>query len=265
MTAKNISGRPWKDVGEKSFQIKMLIQLQQQLENVRKLQELLQADPSHQISLIELNSKISEIEDAVLDYEEFILSEFQEKIDSEQNFTQKLDKQKQRLLTMWNTVQSSPASLTKEVPMVIMPEKKDAKKESAKLRVKIESVSATDFASIPNYIVGRLTLKKLNDMIEDLNIYLSDKLKVIQMPEAKMKQLQKDVLLEHRSAHSEDTSGFFYFTEKELKANSSGNSGFTKSRFNYGAQCKNILTILRTLGRIREVRGTGNVRYIIQN
>ncbi|KAJ3361002.1 Spindle and kinetochore-associated protein 1 [Kappamyces sp. JEL0680] len=185
------------------------------------------------------------MEKTATDFDEFLLLEFEKKSENELKMLKNLELQKRNLLKLWDAIPSHLKTQHEVVPESNL------------------AVPDTALDHLHTARVGRTTLEKLNASIKDLNVYLADKNKVLAIPEAKMKQLQRDVLYDFKTAQTAETKGYFFVTEKELKANSKGNSGWTKSKFNYGAQCRNTLTILRTLGKIREVRGTGHTRFVV--
>ena len=155
--------------------------------------------------------------------------------------------------------------------------------EEPKLVTCIEPISKEEFARIPSYVVGRNTVDRLNVMVSDLNVLLNgtilshlishhvDKSKILNIPEHKLKAFQKEVVYDFKNAQTNETFrtifkserylpiGRFFFTEKELKEK----PVWTNSKFNYSAQCRNLLTVLRTLGKIKEVRGGGSTRFVL--
>ncbi|KAJ3305933.1 Spindle and kinetochore-associated protein 1 [Kappamyces sp. JEL0829] len=209
------------------------------------------------------------MEKTATDFDEFLLLELEKKSENELKMLKNLELQKRNLLKLWDAIPSHLKTQHEVVPEsnLAVPDTAldhlHTAREKPTRKCKLGLITPSEFASIPSYVVGRTTLEKLNASIKDLNMYLADKNKVLAIPEAKMKQLQRDVLYDFKTAQTAETKGYFFVTEKELKANSKGNSGWTKSKFNYGAQCRNTLTILRTLGKIREVRGTGHTRFVV--
>jgi hypothetical protein len=101
-------------------------------------------------------------------------------------------------------------------------------------------------------------MDKLNSFIKDFNILLQDKMKILNMPRSKMNNMQRDVYFSNLELKDETTFESLFISEKELKLHEWSSSGF-----NYGATCRSVLTILRTLQRIQEIRSGGVTKFLI--
>lgn len=87
-----------------------------------------------------------------------------------------------------------------------------------------------------------------------------DKLAILGIPDHKLiKQQDRDIVHMFKQLQTKETKGYFFFTEKELK----DKQGWTKSKFIFSAVGRNVLTILRTLGRLKEVRGGQATRHVL--
>jgi hypothetical protein len=123
----------------------------------------------------------------------------------------------------------------------------------------IRLVTSEEFKKIPAYALNRMTLQKLNNHISELNTFIKDKYSILNMQPAKMTKWQKDLLYQHKENAMPDTQSFVYVTEKELREKYS----WTKSQFALNSVGRNVLSILRSLGRIKEVRGGGQTRICL--
>jgi hypothetical protein len=73
-----------------------------------------------------------------------------------------------------------------------------------------------------------------------------------------MSSQQKDIYWAHKELETLHTKGFMFISESDLK----DKRAWTKSDFNFGVVCQKVLTMLRTLGRTKEVREKGILRIL---
>lgn len=122
----------------------------------------------------------------------------------------------------------------------------------------IAHLSISEFDALPKYLRGRLPLSKINAFIDDLNRICTDKYTLLARTNlAKLSVDQRQKVAEWRSAELDDLADKFFITEADLKAKSAANGAFK-----YDQVARNILTILRQVGRIKESRSAGIIRYI---
>lgn len=101
-------------------------------------------------------------------------------------------------------------------------------------------------------LAGRLTVRKFNECVAQLNKIYQDKKRILSIPQSKMSKSERDIYWEHREASSAEVEGKVYLLEQDLRAHS-----WSKSSFVNNATGRAVIAILRHLGRIREVRGGG--------
>ena len=122
----------------------------------------------------------------------------------------------------------------------------------------IAHLSNSEFDALPKYLRGRLPLAKINAFVDDLNRICTDKYTLLARTNlAKLSVDQRQKVAEWRSAELDDLADKFFITEADLKAKSAANGAFK-----YDQVARNILTILRQVGRIKESRSAGIIRYI---
>ena len=93
-----------------------------------------------------------------------------------------------------------------------------------------------------------------------------EKTSILRIPESKLvRQVDRDLVYAFKSQQTQETKGLFFITEQELRSGSGGTRVWAsgKSKFTYSAAGKQVLTILRTCGRVKEVRDRGVVRYVL--
>jgi hypothetical protein len=152
-----------------------------------------------------------------------------------------------------------PDSQTTTAPVKpTAPSPKPKSVQTKAIKTKIDLITPDEFKTIPGYQIGRVTLNKLNQQLQELNILIGDKSAVFESSNAKSK-LQKQMLAEYKELQTEDTKGYFFVTEKELREKHT----WSKSAFSMNVTGRNLIVILRSLGRIREIRGGGHNRICI--
>ena len=220
-------------------------------------------------NLVSFSLQIDEIEKRIQDLQECQDYELQELKDLDIG---KLDIQQENLLKIWNSLgsQASQTKLPAEAPdsaeiSNLTVKEPDVSNSATKtvsiprstisIRSEFDLLTPEEFNSIPSYILGRTTISKVNALIKDLNRFLKDKAAILKDPKTKQrKDLQKVFKLQETA----DLKGMMFITEGDLKQNN-----FSKSSFNYGKECRSVLTILRTLGRMKEVRSGGITRFVV--
>ena len=122
----------------------------------------------------------------------------------------------------------------------------------------INLISESEFDQLPKYLKGRITLIKINGFVHDFNRFLIEKYTLLlRSNPSKLSVDQRQKFFEWKAAEIESLHGRNFLTETDLKAkNGSGH-------FKFDQVARNILTILRQVGRIKEVRSSGVIRYVI--
>ncbi|KAL8138026.1 hypothetical protein V2J09_004027 [Rumex salicifolius] len=114
-------------------------------------------------------------------------------------------------------------------------------------------ISSEELDSLSSYMKGRLTLEKVNAAISDMATYAEATAQLVSAPRKKLTESMLEKALERRDiAMTEGIKGKHFFLESDMK-------GPTLKLDNTG---KAILTVLRHLGRISEMR-VGHHRVII--
>jgi hypothetical protein len=137
-------------------------------------------------------------------------------------------------------------------------EEADAKKKP-KRRAKngpppLAPLTSEEFEAVPSYIRGRLTLERVNAAVKELEELLASKYEVLAMPMARMNEKTLAAFKSFKNQETNETRGVFFFSDldlpltKHVKPDASGRA---------------LLTLLRTVGRIRNARGSAPTRYIV--
>ncbi len=131
----------------------------------------------------------------------------------------------------------------------------------------IAVVKVDEFEAVPAYIRGRVPRDAVNDCITVIHNVLAAKYKILAQPRA---SLSAPVLKKYnafRDAETDDTkgtstqsqpmlisTGMFFFTEDEIKM---------LSEYKLDPSARTCLSVLRALGRLKEHRSAGFVRYVV--
>ncbi|NWQ65617.1 SKA1 protein, partial [Neopipo cinnamomea] len=132
------------------------------------------------------------------------------------------------------------------------PAKKPAKeKRSIK---KIALITAEEFEVVPAYLKGRLACDQINTVIEEINKAIVGKYKIMHRPLKSMSFAARNLYDRFIQEETKDTKGEFFIVEADIKE-------FTQLKMD--KRFHSILSILRHCHRVRQVRGSKLVRYII--
>jgi len=126
--------------------------------------------------------------------------------------------------------------------------------------VEMVPITLTELDGLPKYLRGRLTIEKINAFVRDFNRFTSEKYAILlRSNPAKLSTDQRQKFFEWKNLECDETDGKRFITEADLKSKSSNGTG----SFKFDQVARNILTILRHIGRIKEVRSVGIIRYLI--
>ncbi len=106
-----------------------------------------------------------------------------------------------------------------------------------------------EFKDVPAYVKGRITREYVNEMVDCIHNTLESKHKILSMPRHSMGDSMMRKYKAFKEAETGETQGLHFFIDgdvESMKIDSSWRAG---------------LATLRTLKRIKEVRGGGIIRY----
>ncbi|KYO28899.1 spindle and kinetochore-associated protein 1 isoform B [Alligator mississippiensis] len=115
-------------------------------------------------------------------------------------------------------------------------------------------ITAEEFENVPAYMRGRLTYDQINGVIEDMNRAVISKYKILHQPVKSMNSAARSLYNRFLEEETKDTKGEFFIVEADIKE-------FTQLKVD--KRFYSILNILRHCQRVREVRGSRLVRYVI--
>lgn len=124
-----------------------------------------------------------------------------------------------------------------------------------------------EFETIPKYMRGRLTQDRINGGVELINRAAREKYAFLAQNPARLAPELRQKYYDLRDMEVEETAGKYFVTETDMKSTlgtmTKGNASTTGVIFKFDSTGRAILAIMRHLGRIKEVRGGGAVRYVL--
>ena len=123
----------------------------------------------------------------------------------------------------------------------------------------IEPVSSEEFDAVPRYLKGRLNLDRINAFISSLAMLFSEKYVILKGNPARLPPDSRNRYYQWREEENTEVQGQFFISENDLKKGiGKGASGIKTDPAN-----RSIIAILRHTGRLREVRGGGVTRLVL--
>ncbi|NXY09548.1 SKA1 protein, partial [Pteruthius melanotis] len=130
--------------------------------------------------------------------------------------------------------------------------KKPAKE--TKLIKEAALITTEEFGSVPAYMKGRITCDQINAVVQEINKAVVAKYKILHQPLKSVSVQVRNLYDRFLEEETKDTRGQFFIVEADLKA-------FTQLKLD--KRFHSILSILRHCQRVREVRSSGLIRYVI--
>ncbi|XP_064484435.1 spindle and kinetochore-associated protein 1-like [Ornithodoros turicata] len=117
----------------------------------------------------------------------------------------------------------------------------------------IAGITTEEFDAIPKYMRGssKMTKSAIDKFIADFNKAVAAKYSLLTMPKNEMKPCDKTKCQEYRRQETPETKGKTFVTEQDMLGPP------------MGKKLQDFSVVLRHLGRTREVRGKGLVRYVV--
>ncbi|XP_005528121.2 PREDICTED: spindle and kinetochore-associated protein 1 [Pseudopodoces humilis] len=135
-------------------------------------------------------------------------------------------------------------------------EPKSAQKHSKETKVIKEAalITAEEFESVPAYMKGRITYDQVNAVVQQMNKAVVEKYKILCQPLKSMSAPARNLYHRFIEEETNDTKGAFFIVEADIKE-------FTQLKLD--KRFHSILNILRHCQRVRELRSSKLIRYII--
>ncbi|XP_071545992.1 SKA complex subunit 1-like [Panulirus ornatus] len=119
----------------------------------------------------------------------------------------------------------------------------------------IDYVTVEEFESVSKYLRGRLQYDQINNAVDQVNKTLETKYALMSRPRSKVSEIDMRIVTACKRQENQETRGLHFVVDDDIKR---------WSRLKMDSTGRSQLTLLRTLKRVREVRGPGNiVRYAV--
>lgn len=135
------------------------------------------------------------------------------------------------------------------------PQTKKEAPPSAEVPV-ITSVSQEELDAAPQYVKGRLTIEKIDGVVNSLNSIVTSKYTLLARPYRDLNSAEITQWQDFRENECDETNGKDFLTDTEIK-------GFGNYRLD--ATAKSVINVLRHVGSLKEVRGKNRSRIFIIN
>ncbi|NXP57004.1 SKA1 protein, partial [Chloropsis cyanopogon] len=131
-------------------------------------------------------------------------------------------------------------------------EKKPAKEKKSIKEAAL--ITTEEFESVPAYMKGRITYDQINAALQEMNKAVVGKYKILYQPLKSMSAPVRNLYHRFIEEETKDTKGLFFVVEDDIKE-------FTQLKVD--KRFHTILSILRHCQRVKEIRGSGLIRYVI--
>lgn len=119
----------------------------------------------------------------------------------------------------------------------------------------IQYITTEEFDTVSKYIKGRLQYEQVNHTVDELNKTIETKYNLMARPRAKLSEFDMKNVIACRQQENQETKGFHFVVDSDIKR---------WSGMKLDTAGRSMLTVLRTLKRLREIRGPGNlIRYAV--
>lgn len=120
----------------------------------------------------------------------------------------------------------------------------------------IKPVSQEQLNAAPQYVKGRLTVAKIQGVVDSLNKIADAKYSLLAKAYRDLNSVDKNIYQDFQESECDETAGKQFLTDAEIK-------GFGKLRLD--ATAKSVINVLRHVGALKHVRGKNNVTILIIN
>ncbi|XP_045606057.1 SKA complex subunit 1-like [Procambarus clarkii] len=119
----------------------------------------------------------------------------------------------------------------------------------------IDYLTVEEFESVPKYIRGRLQYEQVNNAVNELNKTLDSKYTLLSRHRSKLSETDWRIVNICKRQETQETKGSYFVVDDDIKR---------WSGLKLDTAGRSMMTVLRTLKRIREVRGPGGlVRFTV--
>ncbi|XP_064092844.1 centrosomal protein of 152 kDa-like [Macrobrachium nipponense] len=119
----------------------------------------------------------------------------------------------------------------------------------------IQYITVEEFDGVSKYIKGRLLYEQVNNAVDEVNKAIETKYSLMARPRAKLSEFDMKIVTAFKLQENKETKGFYFVVDNDIKR---------WSNLKLDPAGRSMLTVLRTLKRLREIRGPGSlIRYAV--
>jgi len=118
----------------------------------------------------------------------------------------------------------------------------------------LDFITVDEFNAVPKYMKGRMSYDKINTVIEKLDHVYVEKYKILRQKKSKLNDINRKRYEVYKLQESKDTTGVEFIVERDI-------TDFSSLKMD--SSMRSIMTILRHVNLIYEIRGEGHVRFAI--
>ncbi|GCB70067.1 hypothetical protein scyTo_0010691 [Scyliorhinus torazame] len=242
------------------------VQLNNKISSIKRYMQLknMCSDPSFTNILQKIGLELSSIRNT-LDIFQMQIQQQQTELRSLQNLRNAVQKDSEIAHHLFGNI---PAHLPKKAAQTSTADSKGTRAQEGLANPEPEKSSARnkhivremeyllieDFNLVPGYMKGRMTYDQVNAVIKELNATVKAKYKILNQPMKSMSNTTRNQYHAFKEQETQETKGQYFFVEANIK-------DFTHLKVDKKFHV--ILNILRHCHRLREVRGSRLVRYVL--
>ncbi|TPX51576.1 hypothetical protein SeMB42_g01861 [Synchytrium endobioticum] len=119
-------------------------------------------------------------------------------------------------------------------------------------------LTVSEYDAVPKYMIGRLTRDKINDLIAELNKIFDAKATLLRNTPSKLSKEARERYWEHRALITDEVKNRCFIIEKDIKEYAPQGC-----QFKLDPSGRSVISVLRHLNRIKEMRGGGCTRFVL--
>ncbi|KAL5004496.1 hypothetical protein ScPMuIL_017952 [Solemya velum] len=118
----------------------------------------------------------------------------------------------------------------------------------------VEYLTVEEFEAVPKYMRGRIAYNQVNMAADELSKAVRGKYKILSMKRSTLSDAKRRMYERFKMQENKETSGLYFIVEADIK---------DFSNLKLDGVARSIFTILRHVGRLREIRGGGVTRLVV--
>ncbi|XP_076035897.1 SKA complex subunit 1-like [Oratosquilla oratoria] len=156
-----------------------------------------------------------------------------------------------------NVVQGASSKEEQNTAKAVLPSDGSKVVKGKKNWKPFQFITVEEFETVPKYIRGRLQYDQVNKAVTELNKTLEAKYALLSRPRNKLRPMELKNVHVFKQQETTETAGTRFVVDSDIKQ-------YSKLRLDTAGRA--MLTVLRTLKHLQEIRGPGNLmRYAVRS